>query len=160
MIAAVNGMQCIGELVAGIVALATTAAFKNAYSVASEAECGLDCRTAADKAWRIIVGVGAFPAILAFYYRITIPETPRYTFDVEHDILKADADISAFVTRRKTGDLDAVQQATIKRSATQGLNIPKASWADFKSYFSRSRNWKLLLGTTMSRFFLVGLQAR
>jgi PHS family inorganic phosphate transporter-like MFS transporter len=155
MIAAVNGMQCFGELFAAIVSLATTAAFRSAYEVSSEGECGAECRMAADRAWRTVVAVGAFPAIIALYYRITIPETPRYTFDVEHDLIKADADFEAFVTRKKTGDLDAVQQARIRESAKHGLNIPKASWADVKSYFGKPRNWKLFVGVTLSHFFIV-----
>ena len=44
---------------------------------------------AADKMWRTIVAFGALPAILALYFRLTIPETPRYTMDVTMDIEKA-----------------------------------------------------------------------
>lgn len=155
MIAAVNGMQCLGQLFAAIVSFATTSGFRYAFEMSSESDCDIGCRMAADRAWRIIVAVGAFPAVVALCYRITIPETPRYTFDVEHDIIKADADIEAFVTRRKTGDLDVVQQARAKVSAKQGLRIPKASWDDFKSYFGQTRNWKLLLGVTLSYFLSV-----
>jgi len=155
MIAAVNGMQCLGELCAAIVSFIATSAFRPIYENSSETNCGIECRMAADRAWRIVVAVGACPAIVALYYRITIPETPRYTFDVEHDIIKADADIEAFVTRRKTGDLDAVQQARIKESAKRGLNVPKATWGDFKDYFAKPRNWKLLIGVTLCSFFVV-----
>ena len=155
MMAAVNGMQCIGELCAAMASLATTSAFRSVYEASSETRCGTDCRMAADRAWRIVVAVGAFPAIVALYYRITIPETPRYTFDVEQDIIKADADIEAFVTRRKTGDLDAVQQARIKESAKRGLKVPKASWADAKTYFGQASNWRLLLGVTLCSFCVV-----
>ena len=42
--------------------------------------------------WRIILGFGAIPGSFALYYRLTIPETPRYTFDVKHNIVKAVAD--------------------------------------------------------------------
>ena len=36
-----------------------------------------------DQAWRCIVGVGAIPALVAIIFRLTIPESPRYTLAVQ-----------------------------------------------------------------------------
>jgi PHS family inorganic phosphate transporter-like MFS transporter len=36
------------------------------------------------------------PACIALYYRLTIPETPRYTFDVARDTEKAKEDVEAY----------------------------------------------------------------
>ncbi|KAM0208712.1 hypothetical protein ACHAPA_006847 [Fusarium lateritium] len=155
MVAAVFSMQGLGQLAAAIVALITTVAFKDAFSgAADESQCGYDCRLAADRAWRIIVGVGAIPACFALYYRITLPETPRYTFDVEHDIEKADADIKAYVTSKGKGSFDVVHQVKTKRMAGRNLNVPRASWSDLISFFRQWTNFKMLLGTTLSWFFL------
>ena len=41
-----------------------------------------------DYVWRIIVGIGALPGLVAIYYRLTIPETPRYTMEIKGDIKK------------------------------------------------------------------------
>ncbi|KAL8352554.1 hypothetical protein RB601_002732 [Gaeumannomyces tritici] len=71
-------------------------------NVTNLSRCGVDCQTAADRSWRLIVGAGALPACFALYYRITIPETPRYTFDVAQDIEKADADIKAYMASKST----------------------------------------------------------
>jgi MFS transporter, PHS family, inorganic phosphate transporter len=156
MMAAVFSMQGLGQLMAAIVALIVTVAFKDAYHGATGVDtCDTICQTAADRSWRIIVGVGAVPACIALYYRITIPETPRYTFEIARDVEKADADIKAYIASKSDGEVDAVQQARMKMIAAPALNIPSASWFDLFSYFGQWRNMKVLIGTTMSWFFLV-----
>ncbi|KAJ6444906.1 inorganic phosphate transporter PHO84 [Purpureocillium lavendulum] len=154
MIAAVFSMQGFGLLMSSVVALITTVAFKDAYiHIQDETQCDAACRIAADRSWRIIVGVGAIPACLALYYRITIPETPRYTFDVQHDVEKADADIRAYVQSKASGDYEANRNSGA-RVAETNLNVPRASWADVFAYFGEWKNLKVLIGTTMSWFFL------
>ncbi|PFH59955.1 hypothetical protein XA68_11664 [Ophiocordyceps unilateralis] len=151
MIAAVFSMQGVGLLMSALVAFITTVAFKASFiDIKDETQCNAACQAAADRCWRIIVGVGAVPACLAMYYRITIPETPRYTFDVRHDVEKADADIRAYV-QSKTKD---GQRGVSKRLSTTLLTVPRASWADLIAYFGEWAHLKVLIGTTMSWFFL------
>ena len=154
--AAVFSMQGIGQLVAALVALIVTASFKEAYhGAANVGSCDISCQTAADRSWRLIVGVGALPACFALYYRITIPETPRYTFEVARDVEKADADIKAYMASKVEGEVDEVQQARMEKVASPALNVPSASWSDLHSYFRQWKNARMLIGTTMSWFFLV-----
>lgn len=156
MMSAVFSMQGIGQLVAALVALIVTVSFKEAYhGAANVGACDVVCQTAADRSWRLIVGVGALPACFALYYRITIPETPRYTFEVARDVEKADADIKAYMASKAEGEVDEVKQARMKKVASPALNIPSASWPDLFSYFGQWKNAKMLVGTTMSWFFLV-----
>lgn len=156
--AAVFSMQGFGQLCAAIIALIVTVASRDSFrGIVTEQDCDYACQTAADRCWRIIVGVGALPAIFALYYRITIPETPRYTFDVAHDIEKADADIKAYVTSKSQGEVDTVRQARLLKVAGPSLSTPAASWQDLGSYFRRWKNLKALLGTTLSWFFLVSI---
>ena len=156
MMAAVFSMQGFGQLLAAIVALLTTVAFKQSFiEVTSLSACDYSCQLAADRSWRIIIGVGALPACFALYYRITIPETPRYTFDVAHDIEKADADIRAYMASKGDGEVDSVQRAKARKDAANTLTLPNASWGDVYAYFSQWKNLKVLLGTTLSWFFLV-----
>jgi PHS family inorganic phosphate transporter-like MFS transporter len=100
------------------------------------------------------LGFGAVPACLALYYRLTIPETPRYTFDVARDVEKARADVQAYMTGKREG----VPASDIKRlellSQADSLATPKASFGDFVRYFSQWRNGKILLGTAGSWFCL------
>lgn len=48
-----------------------------------------------DYVWRIIIGFGALPAVATIYLRSTLPETPRYTTDVECNDNKALRNITA-----------------------------------------------------------------
>ncbi|KAI0598299.1 H+ symporter [Biscogniauxia sp. FL1348] len=155
MMAAVFSMQGIGQLTAAVVALIVTASFQDAFGSAPNVDqCDIVCQTAADRCWRIIIGVGAVPACFALYYRITIPETPRYTFEVAKDVEKAAADIKAYMASQSEGEVDEIKQARMKKLASPALNIPSASWADLYSYFTQWKNAKVLIGTTMSWFFL------
>jgi len=154
--AAVFSMQGAGQFAAALVALVTTIGFKDAFvnTTAAYSSCDETCILAGDRAWRIIVGCGALPAIFALYYRITIPETPRFTFDVARDIEKADADIKAYVASQKKGQVDPLSQQTTKRTLGGALSSPRASWPDVWSYFSQWKNFKVIFGTTSSWFFL------
>ncbi|KAM7195597.1 Major facilitator superfamily domain containing protein [Rhypophila sp. PSN 637] len=160
MMAAVFSMQGIGQLLSAVVALVVTVAFKESFlPITDPSKCDLPCQMAADRAWRIIVGFGALPACFALYYRITIPETPRYTFDVAQDVEKADADIKAYVASRPEGVVDPVRQAKMLLKGQQSgsstrLTIPSASWGDVFAYFRQPRNLRILIGTTFSWFFL------
>lgn len=164
MVASVFSMQGFGQLLSAIVALVVTVAFRSEFiGIASASDCGASCRTAADRCWRIIIGFGALPACFALYYRITIPETPRYTFDVAHDVEKADADIRAYMASERQGTVDPVVQARLKRVAGPALasgpsaTVPPASWHDLRAYFLGRGNLghlRVLLGTMLSWFFL------
>jgi PHS family inorganic phosphate transporter-like MFS transporter len=44
-----------------------------------------DAKIGIDIFWRIVVGVGAIPALIAILFRWTIPESGRYTYDVKQD---------------------------------------------------------------------------
>ncbi|KAI1116879.1 major facilitator superfamily domain-containing protein [Nemania sp. NC0429] len=155
MMAAVFSMQGIGQLFAAIVGLIVTASFGNIFrDAASVNDCDYTCQTAADRCWRIIIGVGAVPAVFALYYRITIPETPRYTFEVARDVEKAAADIKAYCACQSEGEVDEIKQARMKQIASPALAVPAASWRDACEYFLQWKNSKVLIGTTFSWFFL------
>lgn len=46
-----------------------------------------------DYCWRILIGFGAVPGAIALYFRLTIPETPRYTMDIERNVKQASQDV-------------------------------------------------------------------
>ncbi|KAB5535236.1 phosphate/H+ symporter [Coniochaeta sp. 2T2.1] len=155
MMAAVFSMQGVGQLACAVVALIVTVAFKDSFiNIKNVNSCDYACQTAADRSWRIIVGVGALPAIFAMYYRITIPETPRYTFDVAHDVEQASADLKAYLDSKSKGYVDPVLQARMLQMTSFTLKVPAASMADMLAYFGQWANLKVLIGTTLSWFFL------
>lgn len=76
-----------------------------------------------DRCWRILIGIGCVPALLGLYFRwvsvhmivsapfthflayiirMTIPETPRYTIDIERNVAQAARDIELFYSRGST----------------------------------------------------------
>ncbi|RGP79028.1 phosphate permease [Fusarium longipes] len=155
MMAAVFAMQGIGQLVAALVMMFLTLGFKSSLEGAADTKsCTGDCQVAVDKMWRTLVGFGAVPACIALYYRLTIPETPRYTFDVARDVEQADEDVKAYMNGKREGNTDEVSRAQNLQSAKTNLEVPKASWRDFFRHYSKWKNASLLLGTAGSWFCL------
>ncbi|KAI8053875.1 phosphate:H+ symporter [Syncephalis plumigaleata] len=144
MIAAVFAMQGFGILAAAIVSTITVAAFKNAIE---------EDVYNFDYVWRICIGVGAIPGLVAIYFRMTIPETPRYTMDIDNDLTKATKDIGNVLnkdTDQHAQDVAAAAQVAQDHAKAR----PKASWSDFYAHFSKWANLKVLLGTSLSWFAL------
>src|SRR3978361_2251155 len=101
--------------------------------------------------WRVLIGFGAVPACIALYYRLTIPETPRYTFDVARDVEKANDDVVAYMKGKREGNPDECVRPQALQEADQ-LTVPKASFKDFFHHYGQWRNGKILLGTAGSWF--------
>lgn len=156
MMGAVFAMQGFGQLGGAVVMVCLVSGFKGKLDkTASYANCNGDCRVAVDKMWRALIGIGIVPACIALYYRLTIPETPRYTFDVARDVEKAAEDVKHY-TSGKTGEShpdEALQVAARRQSAAQ-LEVPKASWSDFFRFYGKIRNGRILFGTAMSWLLL------
>ena len=151
---AVFAMQGIGQFTAAIIALIVTAGFKESLLLGSKAStCKGDCALAVDKMWRVIIGFGAVPGCIALYYRLTIPETPRYTFDVARDVEKAAEDSKAYMNGKASGNPDEITRVTALQEA-ENLSIPKASMRDFIHHYGQWKYGKILLGTAGSWFFL------
>lgn len=155
MMAAVFAMQGLGQLCAAFVMLFATLGFRGSLEAAPDkAHCTGDCQVAVDKMWRILIGFGAVPACIALYFRLTIPETPRYTFDVARDVEKAGDDVKAYMSGKHGGESDEVARATTAQQAKDNLDVPRASWADFRHHYGQRKNFLLLLGTAGSWFCL------
>ncbi|KAL8868294.1 MAG: hypothetical protein Q9174_005086, partial [Haloplaca sp. 1 TL-2023] len=155
MMGAVFAMQGIGQLAAALIALIVTAGFKESLLTASSASaCDGVCQVAVDKMWRVIIGFGAVPGCIALYYRLTIPETPRYTFDVARDVEKAGEDTKAYVQGKAEGHPDEVCRVRAIAEAEGRIETPKASFRDFVAHYKQWKYGKVLLGTAGSWFFL------
>lgn len=143
MMSAVFSAQGWGNLAAGIVALIAVAALKNSI-LADET----DYYVSMDQFWRIVIGIGMVPAVIALYFRLTIPETPRYTMDVERNVTQAAKDANRYLAS-STYKIDATDEQVIERA-----EMPKASWKDFCHFFGQWKNGKVLFGTAFSWFAL------
>ncbi|CAG8528689.1 23269_t:CDS:2, partial [Dentiscutata erythropus] len=138
MIAAVFAMQGFGILSAAIISTIVVAAFHNAISPTNYANI--------DYIWRIVTGCGAIPACVALYYRLTIPESPRYTMDIERNVDQASTDISTSLVSNKYKPRD--QNVVVK------VDAPEFSVNDFFSHFGQWKNGKVLFGTAFTWFVL------
>lgn len=129
------------ETAAALVGLIIVAAYKNSLLNDNPAVLAH-----IDFMWRILIGLGCVPGVIALYFRLTIPETPRFTMDIERNINQAVDDVENMITAGTYHhDADAV---------VQRVQAPKASRRDFWAYFSQWQNGKILLGTAWSWFAL------
>lgn len=96
--------------------------------------------------WRLLIGLGCVPGVIALYFRLTIPETPRFTMDIERNVQQATADVENVLksNNRTTVDPDRIER----------IAAPKASLADFRAYYSKWSNLKILIGCAYSWFAL------
>src|SRR5436190_12045742 len=137
MMAAVFANQGWGQFTAALVAFICTVGFKNSLQSSS---CGLDCQIALDKAWRIIYGFGAVPACAALYFRLTIPETIRYTLDVSMNEKVAAADAIKYVSGKhgsaNLGDIGYTPDAQVLVEGTPN-GPPQAGFRGFIHHFGQ-----------------------
>jgi len=98
MMAAVFLMQPLGQLLASVVGLAVLVTVGRGLTTETDREVQA---TTIDRVWRYVVGVGAIPALIAIGFRLTIPESPRYTLDVDHDGARALRDTQKYYNIRR-----------------------------------------------------------
>lgn len=155
MMGAVFAMQGLGQLTAAFVMLFVTLGFKESLETSTKtANCTGVCAIAVDKMWRTLIGFGAVPGCIALYYRLTIPETPRYTFDVARDVEKADDDVKAYMSGKREGHPDEATRVAAQQVASEQLAVNKASWSDFVHHYSQLKHAKVLAGWVFLSFFL------
>lgn len=125
MLAAVFASQGFGILGASLVSAGVLAAFRSAI---------IEDIFMLDYVWRFCIGIGVIPAVISIYFRVTLPETPRYKMEQEKKALRAAAGNNG-------DDEDGKKEST-------------ASWSDFIEHFSYWSNLKILVGTAVSWFAL------
>ena len=112
MLAAVFFCQPFGQLVAVLMAFAATAGLRSyistlpdnaSCSVQASDPAGMECARTIDRAWRLVAGLGAVPAVVAMIFRLTIPESVYYTLDIKNDSNKAMYDRDYFQSSESLG---------------------------------------------------------
>ncbi|KAF2021899.1 phosphate permease [Aaosphaeria arxii CBS 175.79] len=154
IIAAVFAMQGLGQLAASLMALIVVVAYrKHLEPIASVAACTGDCAQAVDSMWRIIIAFGGVPGWFALYYRLTIPETPRFSADITYDIEKASMDARKYRYGKEGNALNPVLQAQSRRDMEK-YKTPRPTLIEVLKFFSKRKNALKLAGTSLSWFFL------
>ena len=141
LMTAVFAFQGWGNFTAALVSLIIVSAFKGAILADDPAVLAH-----VDNMWRILIGLGCLPGCVALYYRLTIPETPRFTMDIERNVQQASEDVDNFLT---SGTFYVDPDAVVQR-----VDAPRASRADFAHYYGQWKNLKILLGCAWSWFAL------
>ncbi|CAK5267263.1 unnamed protein product [Mycena citricolor] len=142
LMTAVFANQGWGNFTAALVALCITTGYKHKIL----ADPAINHVPTVDYMWRLLIGLGCIPGVVALYFRLTIPETPRFTMDIERNVVQATDDIEKVLT---TGDFNRNPETVAPRA-----EMPRATWADFCAYFGKWENGKVLFGTAYSWFAL------
>ncbi|KAI0046572.1 MFS general substrate transporter [Auriscalpium vulgare] len=146
LMTAVFASQGWGNLTAVLVAFIVISGYKDAILDDSP-----ETLAHVDYCWRLLIGLGCVPGVMALYFRLTIPETPRFTMDVERNVHKACRNIQDVLSAN--GINPGVWYADEDAVAMQA-EAPRASLYDFYAYFRKWRNLKVLVGTAYSWFVL------
>jgi len=168
MLAWVFYMQPLGYTLAVLMTLAVTRQFEDVVpSDPTIATCNEECIRAVDRAWRIIIGIGAIPALIAVFFRRSIPESPLYTADVinqldgaKEDFLRFDDgdNIEAAFTD-SIGPTDYPEPPPVpllfgapgnEDDAESFRHRWKTYWESFHSHFFENGFWRSLLGTSLA----------
>jgi len=88
--------------------------------------------------------MGCVPGVIALYFRLTIPETPRFTMDIERNIQQASKDIENALALKEGTEIPYNAK----------VDVPTASWSDFAHHFGQWKYGKVLIGTAWSWFAL------
>ncbi|KAL4594894.1 hypothetical protein ACB092_12G052400 [Castanea dentata] len=142
-IAAVFAMQGVGIVFAGLVSMILSGIFLHFFDAPTfDQNQVLSTQPEADYLWRIVLMLGALPALLTFYWRMKMPETCRYTALIEGNAKQAAADMGRVLELELQIEPD-------KLSQFKAANNYKL----FSSEFVR-RHGKHLIGTTTTWFLL------
>ncbi|XP_051121863.1 low affinity inorganic phosphate transporter 4-like [Andrographis paniculata] len=144
-IAAVFAMQGVGIVFAGLVSMILSKIYLNWYGAKPFVEDHVfSTEPEGDYVWRIVLMLGAAPALLTYYWRMKMPETGRYTALIEGNAKQAAADMGRVLDIEIHGDQDKVSQFNASNNYTL-----------FSDEFFR-RHGRHLVGT-MSTWFLLDI---
>ncbi|KAJ0393320.1 hypothetical protein ATCC90586_009875 [Pythium insidiosum] len=139
MIATVFAMQGFGIITGAIMAIVALSICKSSILDHGESSLGY--------CWRLLAAFGAVPALAAVYWRLKIPETPRFAMDVLND---TEAGARAAQQFLATDDLtkDMHKPGEDKRGFFSDFS------RSFRTYFNKWANLKVLIGCAAAWFFL------
>lgn len=161
MLSSVFLMQPIGQALAQLVGLWVLLGFESSKNIRAM-QCGLntlheeECRQAVDGIWRIVIGSGAVPALLAIIFRFFLFDCGLYSLEVRNKPA-----VAIMNTQRVYGAPSSLpngfqmqnQNGVHPEVSPRPMPI-QFSKQDLHNYFIRDGNWYYLLGTAAAWFFL------
>lgn len=104
-----------------------------------------------DLTWRIMLALGALPALGTFYLRRHIAETPRFALAVQGNIEEATRTVALVTKNQQNGYTPSSIQAASSGTLATTLRKPAKSWLYL---FTRPRLMRWLIGTAGAWFLL------
>jgi MFS transporter, PHS family, inorganic phosphate transporter len=162
MLATVFLMQALGQATAYWVTLAVLRGLGHQLGLDENTTDPERARPAVDAIWRVIIGVGAFPALLAILLRRLLPESPRWLADhnnVEFAAAEA-ANVYGVEYQTVAGQQPPAQNQYHGAMMPQGRRHPpqqRSVLAGLQEYFSalfsylgENHRWQCLRGVALS----------
>ncbi len=151
MLSSVFLMQPVGQALAQLVGVWVVLGRESTNHL-QEMQCGIntlhheECKQIIDGIWRIVIGSGAVPALLAIIFRFFLYDCGLYTLEVKNKPGTAFRD-----TQRIYGAPSGIPNGFSLYSpggAHQSDDPPPVQFSvqDLKNYFIRDGNWYYLLG--------------
>lgn len=151
MLGSVFLMQPIGQALAQLVGLWVLLGRESQYGMQAM-QCGIntkydeECKTIVDGIWRIVIGSGAVPALLAIIFRFFLYDCGLYQLEVKHKPGVALRDTRRIYVTPETGSgilLNSPGSGHVRSPQTMPVQFSRE---DLYNYFIRDKNWYYLLG--------------
>ncbi|KAF8496985.1 hypothetical protein BU17DRAFT_103333 [Hysterangium stoloniferum] len=95
-----------------------------------------------DFIWHLIIGLGCIPGAIALHSHLMIPETPRFTMDIERNVQQAAQDIKTFLTAGTfTINPDTINSCFISIAYTDNLRLSFKTWDNAKILVGAAYSW-------------------
>ncbi|KAG6174735.1 hypothetical protein E4U51_000676 [Claviceps purpurea] len=171
MLSSVFLMQPVGQALAQLVGLWVLLGFDRSRQLQT-LQCGIntahheECRQAVDGIWRIVIGSGAVPALLAIIFRFFLFDCGLYSLEVRDKPAVAIRNTQrVYGTPLRAGGTRGLDNVFPMQTLNQNGNhlqtvmSPRSmpvqfSKQDLHDYFFRDGNWHYLFGTAMTWFLL------
>ncbi|KAI0436654.1 major facilitator superfamily domain-containing protein [Xylaria telfairii] len=165
MMAAVFLMQSVGQLAAYGFGLAVLVGVSKNSGLSPDETNREVAVPKIDAIWRIIIGVGAIPALISLVLRRSIPETPYYlaeTGRVTDAVAAAGRVYAPEVTLQPTSHEELSPFQTTSNGPAEKAKVSKGGWwnsttgyiREVKEHLSQKSRWRMLLGVMLTWWLL------
>lgn len=165
MMTAVFLMQAVGQFAAYGLGLAILVALGKNLRLSPDETKWEVAAPKIDVIWRVIIGVGAFPALVSLVLRRTIPETPYYLIETGRatDAVAVVGQVYApDVLLQPTGQDGISPCRTILEGQREKRKKGKGSWwsntreytSEVKAHLAQNSRWRILLAVMLTWWLL------
>lgn len=150
MLSSVFLMQPVGQALAQLVGVWVVLGRNNQYHLQAM-QCGLntlyeeECKEIVDGIWRIVIGSGCVPAVLAIIFRFFLYDCGLYSLEVKRKPGTAFRDTQRVYGPPPAGLSESPHSPSLSREPFQFVPV-QYSKENLYNYFIKDGNWHYLLG--------------